>query len=198
MDKVSTHDRKLKSRGYRGSADAEPLLHWLNRTESRGDEVAKIAVGRVIAIVDSITRIHVLAKTHRPKGGWRRKPKAIRDEEAALNARLVDYEFSHAVDYSMPEPLAWTLASVEKPTWSGYVAGEESVVYRVVELSKQGLAWRIRKCVCGVYFFGRLPNQRFHAPKCREQFWEKSPARQERKRELARDYYKLQQSGKVK
>jgi hypothetical protein len=198
MNKKQTHDRKTEKKDYYGKSDAVPLLVWLNRISSRKDEVARMALAKVTLIMDAIARIQDKAAELMPMGGWKSKPKAIRNEEAALNARLSDYEFVHGLDFSKSSPMVWVLRSMEDPTGSTYIAGETLAVHHVVELAKKGLVGKVRRCDCGRYFFARLPSQRFHGKECRVQFWEESPQRKARRREKASEYYNLHKSGKVR
>jgi hypothetical protein len=198
MNTNKIYDREASARDYYGRFDAEPLLAWLNRISSRKDEAARIAVAKVILIMESIGSIQDKAAKLMPVGGWKSKPRAVRDEETALNARLSNYEFVYGLDSSKPSPMVWTLRSMEDPTGVAYIPGETLAVHHVVELAKQGLVGKVRKCDCGKYFFARLPSQRFHGKECRVQFWEKSPERKARRREKAREYYNLHKSGKVR
>ena len=88
MSKSDIHDRNATAREYSGQLDAEPLLGWLNRISSKTDEAACAALYRVTQIIETIVRIQDKAVTLKPSGKWERKPKEIRDEEAALNAAL--------------------------------------------------------------------------------------------------------------
>lgn len=195
MNTSIINDRKADRREYSGKSEAEPLIDWLNRISSKKDEMACMALDRVTRIIQAIVRIQDKAAKLRPEGEWKHKPKEIRDEEAALNALLSEYEFVYGLDRSKPQPMVWTLMSIDD---FESVPGETLVVHRLVELSKQGLTWKIRKCGCGKYFFALLPAQRFHTKKCAVEFWENSPERKEQKRKKARENYYLHKNKNIK
>jgi hypothetical protein len=195
MNYSNIDDRKTRIRDYSGKADAEPLLAWLNRISSKTDEEACMALDRVTRIIETIGRIQDKATRRRPEGEWKRKPKEIRDEEDALYLMLSNYQFVYGLDRSKPQPMVWTLMSIDDLT---SIPGETLAVHHIVELAKQGLAWKVRKCGCGKYFFARLPAQRFHSKECAVEFWEKSPERKEQKRRKARDYYNLYKNKNIR
>jgi hypothetical protein len=198
MNKQYVHDRHLKIREYFGQSDAEPLIEWLNRTVTRENDAAEFGLARVQGVIDRILRLQNEARKLLSDGNWGRKPKKFDAEAAALNATLQNYEFFYGVHYSKSAPIEWALHSAEELTSGHTFTGETLAVLRVVELAKQGLLYRVRRCNCRRYFFARLPAQRFHSAACRIQFWEASPERKQRRREKAREYYHLHRSGKVR
>ena len=190
MNKVVIHDRKTESRSYRGQADAEFLIGWLNRVSARNDPSGAMALARIDEIIDAISQIGTSGTTSTPK--------QIRNYGSALNLLLTRYEFVYSVDYTRSLPFVWALSSIENPAANDYIDGETLAVHHLVELAKKDVADRVRKCECGLRFFARLPAQRFHEDVCRVRFWEQSAERQARRREKAREYYHLKKSGKVK
>jgi hypothetical protein len=190
MHKATTHDRKRR-RVYRGEATAQLLLEWLNSKPE--NELRQQARFKVEEFVKSILQLeqHV---------GHRRRKQLTEELDRAqtkVNVTLADYLFVQTVDYVPPESLNWTLKCSHDYELN-FVPGEAEAVACAVDLARQGLLTKVRKCACGEYFFARTHDQRHHSTPCREEFWEKSPERKRRRRKLAKRYYRLHRSGKVK
>jgi hypothetical protein len=190
MRKPTTRDRN-KRRVYRGEGTAQLLLEWLNgKTESELRQQARFKVEEFVKSILQLEQ-HV---------GHRRRKQLTEDLHRAqtqVNVTLTDYLFVQTVDYVPPETLNWALKSTHDHELN-FVPGESEAVACAVDLARQGLLAKVRKCACGEYFFARTKGQRHHSKPCRVEFWEKSPERKSRKREQAKRNYRLHKSGKVK
>jgi len=208
MNNNDIHDRSSRNREYYGQSEAKPLLDWLNSTST----VDPTGVGRarVRNLVEMIQRLYANTRSDDADGKHRRSPKVLETEIKRINALLIDYRFSYALDPSQSSSLAWTIRGskdlkgiddrkeIDDEEELDPSLPEILAVFCVVALTKQGVLGSIRRCECGKYFFARLPAQRFHDDNCRVVHWENSPERKLRRREKAREYYNLHKSGKVK
>lgn len=190
MRKHITHDRK-KRRVYAGEARAQLLLEWLNtKTESALRPGAHF---KVEDLVKSILQLEQYAGHKRGK----QPTEELHRAQTKVNVILADYLFAQTIDYATPGTLRWTLKSSHDLALN-FVPGEAEAVACAVDLARQGVLGKVRKCDCGKYFFARTREQRFHATSCREAFWENSEERKRQKRDKAKDYYKIHKSGKVR
>jgi hypothetical protein len=192
------YDRIAEGREYRGEGEARPLIEWLNWAASKaiGSEPHRMGLERVLGAKDAILQLQDAEKMVR-EGTRKAKWKEFEDEASSINARLMQYEFSYALDLSKQKPISWRMRENEDPTSEFHLPKETTAIHQVIELAKQSLLNKVRKCDCGSYFFARLPAQRFHSKECRVRFWEASEGRKKRRREKAREYYSLHKSGKV-
>ncbi len=110
----------------------------------------------------------------------------------ALNEKLEDYPTVHAVDLFPKSQVRFIAESLgTRPHL------ETALVWRIVELAKQGLIRRVRKCNCGEWFFAKRQDQKSHSPRCRHRLYENTDQFKKRHRERARWYYAMYQSPKA-
>ena len=121
-------------------------------------------------------------------------PKEATSLRITLDKILSGYKYSPAVT---PEiwsgTLSWGLENNSRRT-----NGEAQMAELVIDLSKSGMLNRIRLCQCGKWFFARRRDSLSCSAKCRKAEYEMTETRIQKRRENARKYYWLHQSGKVK
>lgn len=192
MQKSLVHDRKSKSRNYRGEAEAADLLEWLN--PKNPSDVRQQAKDEVASIVKLVQSLYEMANKSSRKG----LPEEFKSAQTRLNEWLMQYEFVNRLDYEETSGMTWSLSNSDDLLARDYVKGEAESIARIVELARMGLISRVRRCECGQYFFACFQRQRFHAKECREHFWEASPQRKEQKRKKAKEYYGLHKNHNTK
>jgi hypothetical protein len=81
-----------------------------------------------------------------------------------------------------------------------FTASEEfPLVLTAVRLAEQGLIDRVRRCpIDRRWFYGRTRESRFCSSKCRDTFHQRDPARKAKRRDYARELYKLHKTKNVK
>jgi hypothetical protein len=156
--------------------------------------------GRIITLIRLILDLEGIVREHRdPTIDFRaqpfwRPPKQIISLKKKLDRILSGYKSSPDV---MPAirtgTLEWDLENAGRRT-----NGEVQMAGWVIELSKSGFLNRVRLCRCGQWFFARRCDSFTCSAKCRNNEYENTEARIEKRRENARQYYWLHKSGKVK
>jgi hypothetical protein len=184
MNKHSVHDRKTRSRNYKGEAEAAPVLGWLNAKGGLLRQQAKAEMERGIELI-------LFMYKFQPSVAHRKPSPEFQQVQRELNEWLLQYTFSNRLDCG-DVGLVWSLR-VNADLPRAAVRGEAEAVETIAELAKRGFLERIRKCKCGQYFFVRFPKreppERFHSDQCRELFWESSEERKEQKQKWARNNY---------
>jgi hypothetical protein len=186
--------RVLEKRGpviFRGPGDANRLrflLSWLNGKECG-------ARRRLSGLLNQFKLTQqVCRQDARGGAGWivnRKRDKAL----AELNRLVWQYPMRPVCEFSRSYGLivcyrntAPRLARVR----------EAEAVSLIVALASVGLLERLRPCSCGKWFFGRTSEQRFCSANCRIRHFKSSDEWKAHRRKYMREYYRLQQSGKVK
>src|SRR5215472_12604319 len=105
---------EIKKRQYHGEAEAKELVEWLNWVAAKGSsEPHRMGLERVLGIKDALLQLQDKAEKMMKAGTWNGKSKDFKHEEEALNTKLDDYRFSHALDLSKQEPMVWTIRGSE-------------------------------------------------------------------------------------
>lgn len=185
VNKQAVHDRKPKPRKYRGEAEADDLLNWLNAKNP--------STIRMHAKAEMERGIELIQFTHnlQPGPAHRESSPELRRAQRELNEWLLRYTYSHRLDFEESGPV-WSLrVNADVPRVP--VRGEAEAVDCAVKLAKIGVISQINKCACGAHFFVRFPKrkppERFCSDQCRVNVWESSQERKEQKREWARKNY---------
>ena len=168
--------------------------HW---TYSVSDPKGK---DRILELIGLILEYEGIAREYRnPKLNWRTEllwcpPKRSLSIHEKLNMMLSGYKSSPGVRATIRTgTLEWGLENTGRRT-----NGEMQMAEWVIELSKSGFLDRVRRCLCGRWFFARRSDSSTCSGKCRKDQYENTAARVEKRRKNARRYYWLHKSGKVK
>jgi hypothetical protein len=90
-------------------------------------------------------------------------------------------------------PITWTITEIPSVALVGSELGW------ILELIDQNAVNKIRRCKqCAKWYFARVSQQEFCSSLCRGKAHAQTEPFKERRRSYMRDYYRLQQSGKVK
>jgi hypothetical protein len=156
--------------------------------------------GRIIELIHLILDLERMVREQqdptldlRAELFWR-APKEMLSLKKQLDRILSGYKFSpDVIPVIRTGTLEWGLENTGRRT-----NGEVQTAEWVIELSKSGFLNRVRLCRCGQWFFARRCDSFTCSPKCRNDEYENTEARIEKRRENARKYYWLHKSGKVK
>jgi len=187
---------------FRGEKEARVVIDWLNgverktyysRPEPRKNKNTKASRARIKDLLSAIQELKAaLAKIPDYRYGETRCREAEKLEEE-ISARLYDYPL---VPFIIPEDGGYLFG--DRIVVGSRAIGESLAALNIVELVNMNLVDRISSCLCGRYFFARLPKQSFCSATCRHKGYEQTEAFKAQRREYMRKYYKLKTSGKVK
>jgi hypothetical protein len=198
---------KRAPRNYRGEYDGQKLAAWLNGEEEkdgfttwqareRPDEFAeafKESRSNVLWVIKTIRELTALAEKYGPAASWTESPKDIEDLEHSLTVMLSDYSFSPTLGWVKGEGFKWDEYN------AGHRPADETwMIRQVVDLSKDGLLDRIRKCSCNRWFFARFAHQVSCSSRCRRNLYEKTDSYRAHRRKKAREYYWLHKTKNTK
>jgi hypothetical protein len=218
---MAKHQSRISenAREYEGESLAAPLINWLNSTKD-GDD-AKV---RILDIVYSFLRLNEEAtEMFGDREAYDKKQsKAYIIERADwLEAQLrgaLDYYtvVPHVVFAPQGFAITWKVAPdseferdqkrikrrPRRPknplSPSAEKLEEVDALTTTLELFKNGLILKIRRCACDKFYFAKFRHQQSCSEKCRIAKFKTSDEARRKRNEYARKLYHLHKSGKVK
>lgn len=204
---MSRHRNPDEGRLYWGAEISRPLIAWLNTTKGtrRNQHIVSllaeiqnyfIAVGER-PIPTDISEVRTLWWQGREVLGTRfdylpRKDVVNRAFDA-VKAAVLKYSFSPELvrDFGGRLLFDW---SPSKRNWrkvADHVAdGEDRVwftethaVARIVELCREGLILRLKKCRCGLWYYAKFTHMKFHSTACQQKAYRDDPEWRAHRRE---------------
>lgn len=191
--RLEASDPRFPIRRQLGSEFGEDLLSWVSTDKSRG-------AARIRAILESIAELMDLsqkrADTHEHKFAWQGtvfKARAeigrgfvpkMSDREAQLasdlNLRLLRYKVSPWLWKTLGgyPILGWWSgenrpADPEDPA-SDLSFTEQDAIIAIVDLAREGLLGKVRRCYCGDWFFANFVHQKFCCVQCQQKYYRSS------------------------
>jgi hypothetical protein len=214
-------------REYQGEDVAAPLVNWLNITT---DEEGKQRIINVVSLFLRALAQSAKVKPdiYRGKKGYyeRETPESKKRDslEKELNKALSYYRmipFVHIsgqgqdvmtgwsaiprskMDREMHRALEANWKALSKEHWNipGAQMGESGALKMALRVFESGLIWKIWRCRCGTFFFGKFRHQRFCSQKCRIAEFQSSEDARKKRNDYARMLYhrhKALDEGKVR
>jgi hypothetical protein len=218
---MAKHESRISenAREYEGEAQAAPLINWLNSTKD-GDD----AKTRILDIAYSFLKLNVEgAEIFGNREAYDKKQsKTVTFERADwLEAQLrgtLDYYtvVPHVVFAPQGFAIGWKVAPdseferdqkrlqrrPRRPkdplSPSAEKLEEVDALTTMLELFKNGLILKIRRCTCNKFYFAKFRHQQSCSEKCRIAKFKTSDQARRKRNEYARKLYRLHKSGKVK
>lgn len=180
-------------RGLEAEKRLRILLTLLNGKELNGREHK--ARGRLIGLRNQFDLTQRIcgrnARGTRNITGDRQRNEALRN----LNRLVSAYRMSPVCTLSQQSGLIVRYRHTAPTLTQSFEAEAASFI---ISLASVRLLERLRACTCGKWFFGRTSTQRFCSPTCRIRHFKSSEKWKAHRRKYMREYYRLQQSGRVK
>ena len=183
---MNTKRESTRETRSQGEQDSLRLVRWLN--EERNSLAEREPVIDVMCLMRNT--LATIERTPRRAFGWP-YPRAVRGLLKKLNKRLENYPRISALAI---ENGAWTFETLP---WGSPVS-ENIVVQWLIRLTSEHLLDRIRRCVCGKWFFAARNQRKSCSAKCRHKLYEQTEDYRQRRRKYMREYYRSQLSRKVK
>lgn len=184
----------LEKRRWSAEPWSTNVVLWLN--EGRTDWGRNTPASRR-RILDLLQTFHLTLSLIESAGQdadlINRPPKRLSRLLVELNERLLRYETGPTAYIELDGSLA-----VEDALTGLGPIGENLAAHAVIQLAEKRLLQRVRRCVCGKYFFANFSHQRSCSAACRHKNYEQTEQFKERRRAYMRTYYRLKISGKVK
>src|SRR5271157_3194381 len=193
--------RELKTRQFRGEQFAAQVTDWLNgEGQKYGGKNSRASRRRILDLIDCIREtlatieVEPLYKAE-PRWDLTKSPfttklvKLINE----VNERIAEYPLLPHFSVSFERKDEWDF---DDAICGDVPAGEALAARGVMELARQRLLDRIRRCICGTWFFARFMHQRSCSDRCRHKNYEQSEEFKENRRTYMRSYSRLKTSGK--
>jgi hypothetical protein len=172
--------------GSQGKQDSLRVVRWLN--DERNSPAERKPLIELMGLIRNT--LATIEKTPKRAFVWP-YPRRVKSLLEELNTRLENYPRISALAI---EDGAWTF---ETRPWGNPVS-ENIVVQWLIRLTSEHLLDRIRRCVCGKWFFAARNQRKSCSPKCRHKLYEQTEDYRRKRRKYMRDYYQRYLSGKVK
>lgn len=193
-----------------GAATAYVPVSWLNATRKSSGNLRIIRLLNTANKLESLTHSKQLPSLHlltwRPSGTKKQMVnlKKTRRLAHSLRTQLSRYEVSPEISpvrrdgwHLRWKPVTKTAQVPITLSMRGdtetYLFGEEDVVLRILELSKQGNLRRIQECeysTCRKWFYARVRHQHYCSFKCQQAHFSKSPESKNKRKLYMRVYRK--------
>jgi len=178
-------ESKLRT-GSQGKQDSLRVVRWLN--DERNSLAEREPVIELMGLIRKT--LATIEKTSKRPLVWP-YPRRVNSLLEELNTRLENYP---RIPRLSIENGAWAFGALP---WGNPVS-ESIVVQWLIRLTSEHLLDRVRRCVCGKWFFAARNQRKSCSPKCRHKLYEQTEEYRRKRRKYMRDYYQRYLSGKVK
>jgi hypothetical protein len=208
--RLEASDSRFSLRHGLGSECGEELISWVSTNKSRG--AARIrAIMQLIAELMDLSQKRADAPEHkfawmgtvftaRAEIGSGFSPK-MSDREAQLasdlNLRLLRYKVSPWLWKTLGQyPILGWWSGVNRPADPEDPAShlsftEHDAIVAIVDLAREGLLGKLRRCYCNNWFFAGFSHQKFCCVRCQQKYYRSSEDYKAMRRAYMKDLRKL-------